>query len=68
MATTVVNTTPAQTGSDSNGMGFILGIIVLVAFVGILFYFGLPYIQHGFGGGVQVNVPKSIDINVKQSK
>lgn len=66
MATTVVNSTPAQ-GSSDNGMGFFLGIVLLIAFVGFLFYFGLPYIQRGMSGGTSVNVPDHVNVNVQHS-
>lgn len=65
MATIVNN--PAPNNSDS-GMGFLLGIIILVV-IGVVFYiYGLPYIQQGMSGGVQINVPKDINVNVKQSE
>lgn len=65
MATIVNN--PPPNNSDS-GMGFLIGIIVLVV-IGVLFFFyGLPYIQQGMSGGVQVNVPKDINVNVQQEK
>jgi LPXTG-motif cell wall-anchored protein len=69
MATTVVNSTPA-TGSSDNGTGFLLGVILLIAFVVLVLYFGLPYIQRGIGtgAGTQVNVPDHMNVNVKSSK
>lgn len=68
MATTIINPTPNSTTSD-NGMGFLLGVIVLAVFAVLFFVYALPYIR-GFSGtsGVQVNVPKTIDVNVNQSK
>lgn len=68
MATTIIN--PASNNSsDNNGMGFLLGIIVLIVFVVLFFVYVLPFIRNSSGsGGVQVNVPKSIDVNVKQTK
>lgn len=51
--TTVVNSpTPTQ---DSGGSGFLLGAILLIIFVGVLLYFGIPAIKNM--GPVQVNVP-----------
>ena len=65
---TVVNTPPAQKSGD-NGMGFLLGIIVLIVVVVLFLVYGLPYVRNLTGGnGVQINVPKSIDVNVNQSK
>jgi PDZ domain-containing secreted protein len=68
MATTIVNPAPNNNSSDNNGMGFLVGAIVLIVFVVLFFVYALPYIRGMSGGGVQVNVPKSINVNVKQSK
>jgi len=69
--TTVVNN-PAPT-SDSGGSGFLIGIVILVAFVALLLYFGIPALQRM--GPVQVNiptpqviVPDKIDVNVTPAK
>lgn len=67
MATTVVNPAPSN-GSSNNGMGFLLGAIALIVFVVLFFVYVLPYIQNGMSGGVNVNVPKEIDVNVNQSE
>jgi hypothetical protein len=66
---TIVNTTPAQTTDSSNGMGFLFGIILVIAFIFLLFFYGVPYLSSAFQGP-QVNVPGKIDVNVKtpQSK
>ena len=58
--TVVNNVPPANNGN--NGMGFLLGIIVLAAFFLFVFYYGLPYL-HG-GMGTQLNIPNKIDVNV----
>lgn len=70
MATTIINPPPSNNGSSgNNGMGFLLGAIVLVVFAVLFFVYGLPYLQGLTGnGGVQVNVPKNIDVKVEQSK
>jgi len=68
MATTIINPAPNNNSSDNDGMGFLVGAIVLIVFVVLFFVYGLPYIRGLSGGGVQVNVPKSINVNVKQSK
>lgn len=69
MATTIINPAPNNNSSDNNGMGFLLGIIVLIVFVILFFVYALPYVRGLTGSGrIQVNVPKSIDVNVKQSK
>ncbi|HUQ85783.1 MAG TPA: hypothetical protein VM077_05660 [Candidatus Limnocylindrales bacterium] len=66
---TVVNTAPSNNSRGDNGYGFLLWVVVL-GVIGIIFFvYALPYIQ-GLRAysGVQVNVPDSIDIYVKQSK
>ena len=72
MATTIVNPAPNNNSSTGNGMEFLLGAIVLVVFAALFFVYALPFIRGlsgGIGsGGVQVNVPKSIDVKVQQSK
>lgn len=53
--TTVVNN-PGSTGNnDGGGFGFLIGTIILVAFVAVLLYFGIPAIRNM--GPVQINMP-----------
>lgn len=67
MATTIINPAP-NINASNNGVGFLVGVIVLVIFAVIFFIYALPYIR-GFGsGGVQINVPKSINVKVQQTK
>lgn len=68
--TTVVNN-PAPTTDSSGGIGFLMGAILIVGFVAILLYFGIPAIRRM--GQVQVNVPapqvnipSKLDVNVTQ--
>jgi hypothetical protein len=69
MATTIINPTPTTNASGNNGIGFLIGAIVLVVFVVIFFIYGLPLLRSLSGnGGVQVNIPKSINVSVQQSK
>lgn len=66
MATIVNNPAPSNTGDSSGGgMGFLLGVIVLVLFIAVLLYVGLPYLRSGFGGGTQVNIPDKVNVNVQ---
>jgi hypothetical protein len=71
MATTVVNPQPAsESNGGSNGMGFILGIILILFLVVLFFIYILPLVQQSIsqGTGTQVNVPKDINVNVDQKK
>ncbi len=70
MTTVVNNPTPA---TDSGGSSFLVGVIILIAFVMVLLYFGIPALRRM--GPVQVNVPApqivvpdKIDVNVVQPK
>ena len=71
MATTIINPAPNSSSSNSNGMGFLLGAIVLVVFLTLFFVYALPFLR-GLGnigsGGIQVNVPKNVNVKVQQSK
>lgn len=70
MATTIVNP-GSNNNSDNNGMGFLVGGILLIVFAVLFFVYALPYIRglsSNGNGGVQVNVPKDINVNVQQPK
>lgn len=72
MPTTIINPAPNNNSNTDSGMGFLLGIILLIAFGLIFFVYGLPLIRQGLngisGGGVNINLPKTVDVNVQQSK
>jgi len=54
---TVVNT-PAPVAApvaNTGNYSFLIGVVVLIAFVAVLLYFGIPVIQRM--GPIQVNVP-----------
>jgi hypothetical protein len=67
MATVVNNPQPA---ASNNGMGFLLGVILIIVFAVLFFFYGLPYLRTAFQGapGSQLNVPSQVDVNVKQQK
>ena len=69
MATTIVNPPPTPNEPPGNGMGFLLGVIILIVFVVLLIFYGLPYLQKGISSSVpQINVPGKINVNVQQGK
>lgn len=69
--TTIVNS-PTPT-TNSGGTGFLIGTLILLGFIGIFIYFGIPAMkQMGlFQMNIptpQVVVPNKIDVNVQQTK
>jgi hypothetical protein len=51
---------PVRTG---NGMGFILGIILLLILLYVLFTFGAPILR-SVTSGPSVQIPSQVDVNV----
>ena len=68
MATTIVNTKPETQTSENSGMAFLLAVILIILFIGLLLYYGLPYLQRSINTGPQVNVPGTVNVNVKTNK
>lgn len=54
---------PAHEHHESSGMGFLLGIILLVILGVLLFTYGIPYLSSSFAGP-QVSVPEKVDVDV----
>lgn len=70
MTTIVNNPAPA---AESGGNSFLIGAIILIGFVMVLLYFGIPALRRM--GPVQLNIPApqvvvpgKIDVNVNQTK
>ena len=68
MTTVVNNPAPVQ---DNGGNGLLIGVLVLVVFVVLFLYFGVPAIRKMSAGPVEVNVqtpavtlPDKIDVNM----
>lgn len=74
---TIVNT-PGTTESSGNS-GLLIGIVLLIVFGLLFFFYAVPYIgrsgqssgatqgaTQGDNQGSQINVPKDINVNVKQ--
>ena len=48
---------------DSSGMGFLLGVILLIVALALFFYYGLPAMQ-SITTQPQINVPRQVDVNI----
>lgn len=69
MATTIVNTPPAPKESG-NGVGMIIGLIVLAVVAYLFFVYGFPAIRQMSNPQInpQINIPGKIDVNINQTK
>lgn len=65
MATIVNNPAPASSDGGGNGMGFMLGVVILVLFVLGLLYYGLPALRN-MSVNPQINVPDKVNVNITQ--
>ncbi len=63
MATIVNNPQPA---SSDNGVGFLLGVLVLIVFVMLFLVYGVPYLM-SYLRGPQINIPSRVNVNVHTS-
>lgn len=72
MPTTIINPAPNNNTSTDSGMGFFLGVLALIVFAFLFLIYGLPLVRQaisGLGnGGVQINLPKTVDVKVQQTK
>ncbi len=69
--TTVVNN-PAPV-SENGGAGFLIGVIMLIVFVVVLIYFGIPAMRRmqpsqSVIPAPQIVLPDKINVNVNQTK
>lgn len=60
---TIVNT-PVPAAQENNGMGFLLGVILLIVVAVLFLLYGIPYLRNSFAGPT-VNVPGRINVNVQ---
>ena len=66
--TTIVNNPPST--NDSGGpLGMIIALIVLIVLAYLGYVYGLPALrQVQLGSGTQINIPSTIDVNIKQTQ
>jgi len=68
MATTIINPAPATNTSNDSWIGFLMGVIVLVVLAALFFVYAVPFIKGLSSKGIQVNLPKTVNVSVQQSK
>lgn len=68
MATTIIN--PASNNdSSSSGIALLIGVVAIIVVAVLFFIYGLPTLRGlTTNSGVQVNIPKNIEVNIKQPK
>lgn len=65
MVTVVNNPAPV---SDEGGSSFLIGAILLIGFVMVLLYFGIPAVKNMKVPPSQIVVPDKINVNVQPAK
>lgn len=66
MVTVVNNPPPSDNSGGPIGMIVVLVVLVVLGYLG--FVYGLPALRNMQSGGVQINVPSKIDVNVNQTE
>lgn len=62
---TIVNTPSSGSTDSGSGMGFFLGMLVLLLIVVLFFVYGLPAIRAGVSSSApSITVPEQVDVNV----
>jgi len=64
MATVVNNPTPAR--DTDSGMGFFVGLLVVIILAVLFFVYALPALRNSGSGGTNLNVPDRINVDVNQ--
>jgi len=65
---TTIISSPASSNNSDSGMGFLIGIITLLLIGATTVYYRVPYFRQLSNQGVQVNIPKDINVQVQQPK
>ncbi len=66
MVTVVNNPPPSDNSGGPMGMIVVLVVLLILGYLG--FVYGLPALRQMQSGGVQINVPSKIDVNVNQTE
>ena len=71
--TTIFNNPVPSSDEGGGGSGFLVGVLLLIVFVGVLLYFGIPVIKNM--GPIQVKIPDTqvvlpdkVDVNITPAK
>lgn len=63
---TIVNTAPATTESDSASWAGLMAVVLIIAFLILMLYYGLPALRSAGSTAPQLNVPDKVDVNINQ--
>lgn len=63
---TIVNT-PGTTADSTGGLGFFLGVLLLLVIAFLFFVYGLP-VLNSVATGPNIAVPDKVDVNVNTPK
>jgi hypothetical protein len=65
---TVVNNPPSSDNSGPIGMILVLAVVLILGY--LAYVYGLPAVRNiqPSNSGPQINVPSSIDVNIKQTE
>lgn len=66
--TTVINTPPANNASSNAGTNLMVTAVILFLVGALFIYFGLPLLSRMANKGVQIDVPKDINVTVEQGE
>lgn len=67
---TIVNTPTVPAQDNSSATSMLVGFLVLAAIAFLFFFYGLPALRNATQqapNGVNVEIPKEVDVNVNQN-
>lgn len=63
---TIINNPPDSGGGNSGGVGLVVGVVVVIAIIGLFFIYGLPAMRQNNSSGTTINVPDKIQVDVNK--
>ena len=63
---TVINNPPTPASDAGSGMGFFVGLLVVIILAVLFFVYALPAIRNSGSSDTNINVPDRINVDVNQ--